>query len=71
MITMTTTGYLVIIASIVIAIYDGIAVTLNKNAQNSVSYWFNRLGVQAPTFALVIGILVGHFFAPLVQVISK
>ena len=66
---MKVSGYLICIVAIIVAIWDGIAVSL-WGVEASVSWWFAGTGSMRPTFALCIGILIGHFFAPMIQVIQ-
>ena len=59
---MSNSGYIICIAAIVVAIWDGIAVSV-FGLYGSESWWFNRVGRAYPSFILCIGLLVGHFFA--------
>ena len=59
---MKTSGYLLCIFAIVIAIWNGIAVAF-FGLEGSESWFFNKVGRSYPSFILVSGILIGHFFA--------
>lgn len=59
---MSTSGLILCVLAIVIAIWDAIAVEF-FGVQGSESWFFNRVGRAYPSFILCLGILIGHFFA--------
>ena len=60
--SMTTSGYLICVFAIVLAIWDGIAATV-YGLPSTESFWFASTARKYPSFVLCIGILIGHFFA--------
>ena len=67
MITMTTTGYVLVGTCIVDAIYDFIACKSTGNANYSISNYIRTAAIKHPMLMVVAGVLIGHFFAPLIQ----
>ena len=60
--SMTTSGYLIVTAAIILAIWDGIAAS-RLGLPSTESFWFASTARKYPSFVLCIGILIGHFFA--------
>jgi hypothetical protein len=62
MVTMTTSGLILTVCCIIIAIWDLIAVK-RYGVKYSVSYYIQQTGVTHPTLIFAMGFLCGHFFA--------
>jgi len=58
---MTPTALFCCVVMIVIAIYDGIAVSL-WGVSGSVSKWIQRTAISSPMFSFSFGFIAGHLF---------
>lgn len=58
---MTDTAMFCVVSMIVIAIYDGIAVSIG-GVPDSISKFMQRTAFKAPLFVFAFGFLAGHMF---------
>ena len=61
---MDTSGYLVIGCCCTLLLWDFIAAKIWGTSKTE-SWWIHQVSRKYPTVVLIIGILLGHFFAPM------